>query len=196
MPETDDRPYVAGAAAGVVAWAFGYVVTYLLAASEIRESSLNRIVELLEGDPATHELVGWVFFNAHFVDIVFEGLPAVGSQATSFVGGENGLTPLLYLLPVVALLATGLALARATGATTAAAGAVAGLTATSGYLLASVIGVVLFEVSAAGATGAPETVPAIAVAGLAYPAVLASAGGAVAGATADRDSPERRDPGT
>ncbi|MEF8882099.1 MAG: hypothetical protein V5A34_06210 [Halapricum sp.] len=179
--------YAPGAAAGVVAWVFGYLVTYFMTASDLRESSLNQFIELLDGQAATHELVGWVFFNAHFVDTVFQGLPVMGSRTATFIGGEDGFTVLLYLLPVGVLLAAGISVARLSGASTPADGALAGASTVLGYMLTTVVGVVAVEVTAGGASAGPEIVPALVIAGIAYPIVIGTAGGALVGLT----SPDR-----
>jgi hypothetical protein len=129
-----------------------------------------------------YQLVGWVFYNAHFVDTVFGGLPVAATG--SAVGGENGFTPLLFLVPPALLLAAGLAVARFRGADTPATGALAGLAVVPGYFLLSVAGVFLFTIAAGPARGRPDPVLAAVLAGVVYPAVLGVAGGALAGATA------------
>ncbi|WIV66209.1 hypothetical protein [Natrialbaceae archaeon AArc-T1-2] len=173
-------PFVQGVIGGVTAWLVGYVLTYLIVAGEIRESPLQRVLEALEGEPATYEMVGWVFYNVHFVETVFRDVPLLGSYATSYVGGEDGFTVALYAVPPATLLAAGLALATYRRVRTATEGALVGLTVVPGYLLASIVGVFLFEVTVGPASGAPEMIPAIAIAGIAYPAVFAGGGGAVA----------------
>jgi hypothetical protein len=181
------RRYVPGAAAGVVAWVVGYLVTYFMTASDLRESSLNQFIELLDGQAATHELVGWVFLNAHFVDTVFQGLPVMGNRTATFIGGEDGFTVLLYLLPVGVLLAAGIGVGRLSGASTPAEGALAGASTVPGYLLTTVVGVVAAEITVGGASAGPEIVPALVIAGIAYPIVIGTAGGALVGLT----SPDR-----
>jgi hypothetical protein len=174
------RPYVAGAVAGLAAWIAGYVGTYLVVGSDVRESGLNWILEVLGGEPATYELVGWVFYNAHQVDTVFRGLPVRGTVTASYVGGENGFTTLLYAIPIVALLVAGGAVAARRGARTTADGAVAGVTVLAGYLVASIAGVVLFEVGVGDASAAPDAIPAVVLAGVVYPSVIGATGGVVA----------------
>ena len=66
---TDTLPFVAGAGFGAAGWILGYVVAYLLVATDIESSPLNRLIEFFGGDSATYELVGGVFYNAHLVDI-------------------------------------------------------------------------------------------------------------------------------
>lgn len=183
--DTDSRPYVESAVAGVAAWLVGYVFTYLLIATDIEQSPLNRLVEFFEGDSATYELVGWVFYNAHLVDISYEGI-SIFTPPRSFVGGEEGFTVLLYLIPPALLLIAGLAIGRYRGVTKPNGGAVTGALVTPGYLILSTVGVFLFSVSVGGASGAPDLVPAIALAGLVYPVVFGALGGVLAAMTNDR----------
>lgn len=195
--DTDDLPLVPGAVAGVVAWLLGYVFTYLLTATDLENSGLNRFIELFGGESATYELVGWVFFNAHFVDITYENV-GIARPPPSFIGGENGFTALLFLLPAALLFIAGLAVVRSQGITDRNDGAVAGALVVLGYLVLSIIGVFLFTVTVGDATGAPDLLPAIVVAGIFYPAVFGAAGGAVAGQTAgsseaSTDLSEQRD---
>jgi hypothetical protein len=178
---TSDVPLLGGALAGLLTWILGYVLTYLLVAPDVRESALNQFVEAFEGAPATYEMVGWVFYNAHFVDVVFRNIPFVGSRSGTFVGGQDGFTTLLYVVPPALLVAAGLALSRRQGASTPVRGATAGLTVVPGYLVLSVAGTFLFEVAALGARGAPDLLPAVVLAGVLYPLVFASAGGALGG---------------
>lgn len=171
---------LSGFVAGVLAWIAGYVVTYLVVAPDVRDSGLNRLIEALDSEPATAELVGWVFFNAHFVDTVFQGLPIVGNETASYVGGEGGFTVLLYLVPAVTLLVAGLALAMANGTTDVSTGALAGLTALPGYFLAAAVTAITVEVTTAGASAGPDLLAALILAGVAYPIVLAGSGGVLA----------------
>jgi hypothetical protein len=192
---TADRPHLAGVAAGVVAWVLGYALTYLAVAREVRASALNRIIDVLGGEPATYELVGWVFYNAHFVDTVFRDVPLLGTRATSFVGGEGGFSTALVAVPAGVLLAGGVGVALFAAAATASDGLAAGLTLVPGYAVASVAGALAFEVTVGGASAAPDPLAAVLVAGLLYPAVCAGAGGllgALVGSRGRRDVEESR----
>jgi hypothetical protein len=180
----DIRAWLAGSVAGLAAWLIGYLLTYVLVAPDLRDSGLNRVIEALQGSPATVDMVGWVFYNAHLVLTVFTDVPVLGTSSTSFVGGDGGFSPVLYAVPVGLLLAAGLAAGRYRGATSVDEGLLAGLTIVPGYALAAVVGAVVFTVSVAGATVAPDTVTAIALAGIGYPAVCGALGGALSGATA------------
>lgn len=189
--DTDDLPFVPAAVAGLLTWVVGYLLTYVLVGSEVRESRLNRFVEAFEGEPATYELVGWVFYNAHFVDIVYDGFGGVFLPA-SYVGGEDGYTQLLYVVPPLLLVAAGLAVGRYQGVTETNDGAIAGALVLPGYLVLAVVGAFLFEVSAGGTTGQPDLLAGFFLVGLVYPLVFGAAGGVVAAVTADEDEPSGR----
>ncbi|WP_254840721.1 hypothetical protein [Natronomonas marina] len=182
----DGRPYVVGAAAGLVAWLVGYVLTYLLSATELDDSLINRFVQFAEGDSATYELVGWVFYNAHFVSIRYVNVPI--SLPQNFVGGEDGFSVVLFVVPPLLLFAAGLAIGRYRGIADTAEGAITGALVVPGYLVLSVAGVFLFEVTVGDASGAPALLPALVLAGLLYPAVFGALGGVVAAATTDEQS--------
>lgn len=176
---TDSTPVVEGVVTGIVAWLVGYAITYVLVAPDIRESPLHRFIEAFNGEPATYEMVGWVFFNAHFVDTVFRDVPLIGSHTTSFIGGEDGFTVLLYAVPGGLLLVAGLTLALYSQTNTPTQGVLAGVMALPGYLLVSVVAAILFEVNLGGASGTPDLVPAILLAGVVLPAVFATIGGVI-----------------
>jgi hypothetical protein len=177
-------PTVFGAVTGLVAWAAGYVLTYAVAAQEVRDAPLTQVVEALAGGPAAHEVVGWVFYNAHFVETVFRGLPVVGRGSANYVGGA-GFTPFLYLVPAGLLFAAGVGLARSVGARGASDGFTAGATAVPGYLVLSLAGTFLFEVTVGGASGQPDPLAGVVLAGVVYPLLFAGGGGALAGAVSE-----------
>ena len=180
----------AATAGGLTAWVVGYLSTYLVVAPNVRDSGLNRLIEALDGEPATYELVGWVFYNAHLVDVVIEDIPLLGTRSTSYIGGEDGFTLVLFLIPVALLFAAGLALARYQRAETPAEGAMLGALVVPGYLLATVAGVLVVEVSVGGATGGPDLLAAAVLAGIGYPLVCGGLGGAVGGLLEARDRTE------
>lgn len=187
----NDLPIVPGAVAGVLSWIVGYVFTYLLVASDIRESGLNQFAQAFGDGDATYELVGWVFFNSHLVDAVIDA-PFVGSRTANFVGGEDGFSVLLFAIPAVLLVAAGLAVGRSQGVTRANDGAVAGALIVPGYLVLCIVGAVLFRVEVGGASGEPDLLPAILLAGVVYPLVFGAIGGVVAAVTTDEEPARRR----
>ncbi len=187
MSQSDSRlqnvPLVQGSVAGLLTWVLGYLFTYLIAGDELRNSEINQFLEFIGEEPATFEMVGWVFYNAHFVDTVFENVPFFGSEA--FIGGEDGFSLLLYVIPPLLLIGAGLAVARYSAARNANEGAIAGLSIVPGYLLLSIAGVFLFEVTVGNASVAPDLVAGIFLAGLVFPALFGAIGGVIAGETAE-----------
>ena len=180
----DFRDLIVGSAVGLAAWVAGYLLTYILVAPGLRETALSRLLEALQGEPATVDMVGWVFYNAHLVLTVVSDVPVLGSSSASFIGGDGGFTPLLYVVPIGLLIAAGLAAGRYRGASAVDDGVLAGLTVVPGYAVGAVVGAQLFAVSAVGATVSPDPVTAIALAGVGYPAICGAMGGALSGATA------------
>lgn len=185
--DADSLPLVPGALAGVASWVLGYLLTYLLVSSDLRESGLNQFAQAFGDGDATYELVGWVFFNSHFADTVIDA-GFFGTSTANFVGGEDGFTALLYVIPPALLIAAGLAIARYRGATDVNDGAITGALVVPGYLVLSIIGTFLFRVEAGGASGQPDLLPTILLAGIVFPVVFGAIGGAIASVTAEDDS--------
>lgn len=166
---TDNLPLGAGIAAGVVAWTLSYLVTYLVTASDFRNSLFGQFT-----DVPVWKSVGWVFFNAHFVETVFD-IPIFGGSG-SFIGGEDGFTVLLYVIPILILLGAGFVVGRygSVERLDTVRAALVGATTIIGYIILSVVGTFLFATENVN----PDTVTAILLAGVIYP-LLFGAGGAV-----------------
>lgn len=181
----DRPPLVLGAVVGVGAWIIGYVLLFLVVSPEVQDSAAQQLIEAAEGEPATYQMVGWVFYNAHFVDTMIVNLPFIGDQAANAIGGDDGFSQLLSLVPVGVLVAAGLGLARSQGVSDARDGLLVGVTVLPGYLLLSALGLVLFEVAIGSATVRPAQTEAIALAGIIYPLVFGAAGGVLGAVTAE-----------
>ena len=187
----DPPPLALGAAAGVVAWLIGYALFFLVVSPSVQDSAIQRFIEAVEGEPATYEMVGWVFYNSHMVDTVVTDIPGISDQATNFIGGDDGFSVFLYVIPVALLLIAGLAVGRSQGVTDISTGLVAGLTLVPGYLLLSVAGLFLFEATIAGSTVGPQRLQGLFLVGLVYPAGVGGLGGALAAATATETTGQR-----
>ena len=177
-------PLGVGAVAGTLAWVLGYFLTFVVTSGRIEAfqgSCLGRVAELFGIEIPTWKVVGWIFYNAHFVDT------AAAGGTGSALGGDGGFTPLLYVVPPLVLFAAGLAVGRASGAEDVANAALDGATVLVGYLPLSVIGVLLFEATVAGTTVGPALVPGVLLAGVLYPAVFGAAGAGVAALTTGGD---------
>ncbi|MFW5949504.1 MAG: transporter [Halolamina sp.] len=180
----DRLPFGAGAAAGLGAYLLGYLVTYVWHSGSVEErlAGYNFITEMFGGEPiAVWKGVGWLFYNAHFVDTRIDAFG--GTQSQNFIAGsEGGAIVLLYLVPVLLLLAAGLVVARVADAHDPGTGATAGVAVAVGYFPLALIGRFLFAYE--GSAG-PDVVTAILLAGLVYPLVLGAVGGAIGGAIGD-----------
>lgn len=158
--------------AGVAAWLVTYLLTYVIAGTDVQNNPLRQLAEI-----PTWKGVGYVFYNAHFVDVIVD-LPLFGGEAVSFVGGENGFTVALFALPPAILVIAGLAVGRAGGTDTDSVGdaAVSGATLAVGYVVPSLLGVFVFG----SETVSVVPVTATFVAGVIYPLLFGALGGVLA----------------
>ena len=92
------RTTLIGAAGGALAFLLTYALTYAVAGQQLSNSLASRVLELATGDPGTWKLVGWVFFNAHYVTTEVPGL--FGSTAVNLVGRGDTFPGGLFLLPL------------------------------------------------------------------------------------------------
>ncbi|UIP01140.1 transporter [Halobaculum sp. CBA1158] len=178
----DRVAFVRGAAAGVGAYLLGYLATYVTQAGAVRDrlSGLNFLAELFGGEGiAAWQGVGWYFYNAHFVATVSPSFGG-GTRSTNFLATAEANLAYLYVVPPVALLAAGVAVAALRGADDPADGAVAALGVVPAYFLLAVVGAFAFAYGAGDAGSVhPEYVTAALLAGVVYPAVFGGIGGAI-----------------
>ena len=177
---TDRLPLGAGAGTGVAAYLLGYLITYVWQSGSVEErlAGYNALANLFGGEPvAVWQGVGWLFYNAHFVNTRIDSFG--GTQSQSFIGGDGGASVLLYLVPVVLLLAAGVVTARVADADDPAAGATAGAAVAIGYFPLALIGRFLFSYQG---SAAPAIVTAILLAGAVYPLALGAVGGVLGSA--------------
>ncbi|WP_336002386.1 hypothetical protein [Halorientalis halophila] len=179
-------PLTTGAIAGAGAYVLGYVFTYLLVGSDVRESAANQVAQAFGGQDLTYQAVGWVFYNAHFVSTVVDvDVPFIGGSSTvNFIAEVDAFSAILYLVPVLLLFGAGLAIGRRTaGEQDYGDAAAAGATVVVGYLPLAVIGAFLVQVQSGGSSAGPDLLLGAVLAGLVYPAVLGALGSVVAFAT-------------
>lgn len=172
----------AGVGGGVGAYLLGYLVTYLTQASAVRDrlGALNFVASLFGGDPAAAwQGVGWYFYNAHFVSTVVPTLGG-GTRSVDLLASADASLGYLYLVPPVALLAAGAAIAFVAEAESPADGSIAALGVVPAYFVLALVGAFLFAYGG-GDVGSihPDYVTAALLAGLVYPAVFGGIGGAV-----------------
>lgn len=185
MGDTARRSYAVGAVAGVAAFALAYVLVYALSISVVRDALLTEVAEAFGDERAAWKVVGWVLFNAQFVtttitvDVPFLG----GTSVVNFIAENDALSPVLYAIPPALLTAAGIATARVDGATDLGRVVRVGPAVAIGYLPLSILGAVLFTVTAGEAgRGAPTLLTAVVVAGVLYPIVFGTVGAALASA--------------
>ena len=175
----DRVPLGSGAVAGGVAYVLGYVFTYALTSGDLRESPLNRFAELVGGEDITLQLVGWLFYNGHFVPTLVDA-PVFGGS-TNFIAETEAFLPLLYVIPPLLIVGAGLAVARRSlGAGDVTDAALAGASVAVGYLPLSLLGIVAFGVSLGSSSGGPDPILAAVLAGVVYPAIFGIIGAVVA----------------
>ncbi|MGQ4554851.1 transporter [Halobellus sp. GM3] len=173
----DGRTLGVAAALGGLAYLLSYAITYAATGQQISNSLAARVLEIATGDPGTWQIVGWVFYNAHFVTAEIPGL--FGSTAVNLVGRGDTFSPALFALPPVVLALAGALVAVATRPATPLSGAIGGAAVTLGYLPLAVGGAFVFTLSVGDATAGPTLATAILLAGLVYPLVFGALGGAV-----------------
>ncbi|PSP78034.1 hypothetical protein BRC81_08220 [Halobacteriales archaeon QS_1_68_20] len=167
-----------GALYGAIAWVVGLVITAVLAWVEFRDGVEN--AEDLGGSgglgteeiPSVVDFLGWLFYNAHFVDVGFEiSIMGMGGGVwMNFVTGSVNLTgmlaeqsgqagemqtgldslittiptPVWLLVPVVLLFGAGYLVARKNEVAGTTDGAKAGASVVVGYAVLSIGGTYLF----------------------------------------------------
>jgi len=180
-----------GAVAGAAAYVFGYLSTYVTQQNQVDEqlAGFNFLADLFGSDPIpAWQAVGWLFYNAHFVDTEIPSLVGSGRSLNLIAEADGGSLALLYVVPPLVLLVAGLAAGRLAGASTPLDGAKSGVLVLAGYLPLAVIGAFLFRYSVGDGSVAPDLITAVLLAGVVYPVVFAGAGGALSGLIANRDS--------
>lgn len=177
-----DIPLVEGAVGGLIAYAVGYLVTYLWQAPAVREtlSGLNALIELVGGATIPDwQAVGWIFYSAQAVPLQF---PALGpGTATRSLIGDGGAPTLLYVVPPLVLLLVGAGVAWWAEADDPPTGAVAGASIVLGYVVLAAVGAFLFRYAIQDTFVGPTLVRAVLLAGIVYPVVFGAIGGGIAG---------------
>lgn len=175
----DRVPIAQGIVAGLFAWVANLVV----------------IVGLVAGAESTDEPIGFggnVMYNAHLAMSKAKrsgGASGSASDTGSMIAGSmTDLADVVYYaVPIVVLLLVGIALARIVSIRDPGVAALAGATMAIGYILPTVAGTQIFEVSSesgwfgiATTTVSPMlTATTIVVMGILYPALFGSMGASI-----------------
>ncbi|MFW6435630.1 MAG: transporter [Halovenus sp.] len=183
-------PIGRGAALGSVAYVLGYVVTYLFVRLSSDSADLGIVAALT--DISQFDITGWMFYNAHFVDVTATTSAAGQSQSEStnmLSEASNLAVPELfwYLVPIFFLILAGFIVAMTISQSSHTRKAVgAGATVLVGYLPLSIAGLFLFGASVetfgggATATIGPDKAMGILFAGIVFPVVFGMLGGLLA----------------
>ena len=170
-----------GLFSGVTAYLLGFGVVYASMAREVESalSAINTLVTFFGEAPIpAWKAVGWLFYNAHLVAVEIP-MPG-GTVSRDFIATE-GASVALYFLPPALLIGAGYLVARqADHLPDVRAGVGVGATIVVGYLLVAIGGAFVLSASAFGATVGPDLLGAAAIAGLLYPLIFGSLGGAIA----------------
>lgn len=188
-----------GFVAGTLAYLLGFATIYLRTTGSVPEDVVGAITDLGEvsagvDPPATWQVVGWLYYAAHNVDVVVE-VAGLGRSGTGALPLTEGVLweRWFVLLPVVTLVIAGVVVARFASAADPRSGALAGGAVALGYAPLAVAGILLTAwdasiqyggLSASGSIGV-DPLTGVVVAGVAYPLCLGAAGGAAVGAIAD-----------
>lgn len=173
MPSTA-RTITVGGIGGFAAFVAGYLVTYLYRGRQVREAlgGINALAEFLGANPVPPwKIVGWLYFNAHLVDVRVQVGP-IGPRFVNMIQASESEPILLYAIPPVVLLVAGILLVYRSEPTDLRDGMGLVASIAAGYLVAAGGSVFLFGVGESG----PDVVPAILLAGVIYPVVFAGLG--------------------
>lgn len=179
---------IGGAVYGVIAYAvsFGVVVALFLKRVRDRGVEAPQILEQLGGEQHFAQFLGWIFYNAHTVDVTgtaARGTLTVETAAINFISEPYvSDTTIFHAIPAVFLFVAGYVVAmRTQHRLNVVTGALAGASVTIGYGALAYAGATAFTVSEMGVTYAPAMPDALFVAGIAYPAIAGGAAGALRG---------------
>ena len=185
-----DVPLRRSIPAGVLAYAVGYLVTYLAVASRagtlLREitvelqygGGVESFSELVAPTPEPWKVAGWFFHAAQWSKVVDPQLPTGGGVRLDLVARVGGEYRVLYLVAPVALVVAGYAAAR-TGKTFGVRGEdYAGAAIAVGYLPCAVAGGLLYTVGRP--VVGPDLFTTFVVVGIAYPVFFGWLGGRAA----------------
>jgi hypothetical protein len=181
----DGAPVKEGAIFGFASFVAGYIVTLIVVALGESDELSNNLAEA----------AGLLYYNAQFASLDATAQIGGGTRTSSFnlltdstlfgatVEGPSVPSVVYHLIPILVLVAAGVAVANYVGAQERSDGAVAGATLAVGTVLPALLGTVFFSLEFAGLFGSltfsPALVPGVLLAGLFYPAVFGAIGGAI-----------------
>jgi hypothetical protein len=160
-------PFVQGALFGAASFVVGYIVTLLLVVAT--EDSSDNLMEV----------VGFVYYNAQFTDVVASGGVSFNYVTGSgLMGASMELPSVVYhVVPILVLVAAGFLVAQQANAIEPVDGVKAGATLALGAVVLALLGTFLFKISQGGSSASPDLMTGVLLVGLAYPAIFGSLGG-------------------
>ena len=169
----------AGVVAGVLAFSVGYFLT--------RHMVQMGTVPSTEVEAGESIVAGWFFYNAHHVPLA-ESLSAFGETMTASgydlldMDSTSEYLDFLYVIPPLILFIFGVLAAASEGKTRSISLAfVNGASIVVGYLIAVIIGLVIFaeSITTMGVTGTlrPDIIQSLIIAGVVYPVIFGGIGG-------------------
>lgn len=175
-----------GAGAGAAAFVASYVVSFLLWAfvelpepDSVGEAFNQAVIGVVRDSVPAWQGAGYVLFNAQFVEVTFEGT-LTESTFSLIALADSSLLALAYLVPAIALLAAGYAVASSPSIRGAGQSAAAGALVVVGHLALVVVGAIAFTAEGDAGTLSVPLANAIILAGVVYPVVFGAIGGALA----------------
>lgn len=181
MPESEDYRHASGGLiGGLSAFIVGYALTYIAAGDDMesRLEPIDTVLELFQIEPiGTWRVIGWMFYNAHFVDtsVTAEFGPFETTMTFNLVSEAAGSLELLYLVPPVLLFLSGFIITYYFEMTDYTEIGPPILGVTISYLLLMALGILVFAYDDVY----PEPLLAIVLGGVIYPLIFSGLGGVI-----------------
>ena len=178
---------IGGAIYGAIAFAGSFLAVVALYLQRARESGadLPQALEKMEGEEHLPDLAGWIFYNAHTVDVAITVSRFGGSETQTLnLVGEPWIsdTTIFHAIPAGFLFVAGFIVAmRTPHRIDLVSGALAGASVTIGYGALAYFGTTFFSASEMGMAVAPAMPDSLYIVALAYPVVAGGAAGALRG---------------
>lgn len=179
----DRLPIKEGAIFGAASFVTGYLVTLL-------------VVAIAETDDFTDDLLeasGWLYYNAQLADVeisvtgddagfggIFDGMTFNYVTDDEIFGEPFSLEApsiIYHLIPIIALVLFGFALARYVDARTTQDAALAGSTLAIGAVPLTIVGTVVFTMEEDGIELAPIFMESLVLVGILFPVIFGAIGG-------------------
>jgi len=174
---------VGGLIYGVIAFVVAFVATigfFIFRLSEINETGFQ-LARLFPEENI--EALGWVFYNAHTVDITVSTANGAMGETINYLEAIPQLnTTVFYAIPAVLLFLAGYVVAsRVRSSLSGGAAMAAGASVAIGYVPLFVAGTFVLKIESFGATAGPQLGAPLLVAGTLFAVVCGGVGGLLGG---------------